>query len=235
MTSLTAFFKNRTVQQLLVFTLCQNLLWWLVGSTSATGQPLTWRVKLSLGGYGIFLAAGYFLILRRHFQSHIGPILVVAAATLGLLAAPTDHLVQLFAVLLCIFLVLACIPQLQLQSIYGLVVFSFLAGCGVPVILFFLRNHYLATQFLLTLLPIMATYLAFFAQFYLPRPTDWRYTLIFPAILVIAILTISFSWKTIVAILLVVLHWALQRRLNVNYRLVVAGVTQLVVGYLLLR
>lgn len=235
MTSLTAFLKNRTVQQLLIFTLCQNLLWWLIGSTASTGEPLAWTVKLALGGYGILLAAGYFLILLRHFQSHIGPILVVAAATLGLLAAPQDHLVQLFAVLLCIFLVLACIPQLGLQSVYGLVVFSFLAGCGIPVILFFLRNHYLATQFLTTLVPVMASYLVFFAPYYLPQPLDWRFTLIPPAILVLAIFVLSLSWKTWAAILLVAAYWELQRHVNARYQLVMTGVMQLLVGLLLLR
>lgn len=235
MTSLTAFFKNRTVQQVFLFTFCQNLLWWLIGSTASTGQPLDWSVKLALGGYGILLAAGYFLILRRHFQSHIGPILVVAAATLGLLAAPNDHLLQLFAVLLCVFLVLACIPQLGLQSVYGLVVFIFLAGCGVPVILFFLRNHYLALQFMTTLVPVMASYLTFFAPYYLPTPPDWRWTLIPSGILILAILLLPFSWKTWVAILLVGGYWELNRHVTVAYRLVTAGVVQLLVGYLLLR
>lgn len=234
MTSFKAFFKNRTVQQLFVFTLCQNLLWWFVGSTSATGQALTWRVKFALLGYGGLLAAGYFLILNHQFRSHIGPILVVAAATMGLLAAPTNHLVQLFAILLCIFLVLACIPQLGLQSIYGLVVFSILAGCGVPVILFFLRNHYLATQFLLTLIPIMVSYLTFFAPYYLQHLQDWRLTLIAPAILVITILFLPFNGAHLLAIALVIGQWWVLQRLNVNYRLVTASVLQVLIGGLLI-
>jgi len=235
MTSFTAFIKNRTVQQLVIFTFCQNLLWWLVGSTASTGKPLAWTVKACLAGYGILLAAGYFLILRRHFQSTIGPILVVAAATLGLLAAPHDHLVQLFIILLCIFLVLACIPQLGLQSVYGLVVFSFLAGCGIPVILFFLRNHYLALQFLTTTVPVMASYGAFFAPYYLPDLPDWRLTLIAPAILLVAILIVPFSWKSLLAMLLVAGHWELHRHLAPAYQLVMAGILQLLVVSLLLR
>lgn len=234
MTAFKAFLKNRTVQQLALFTLCQNLLWWLVGSTAATGHPLAWTVKGFLGGYGVLLAAGYFLILRRQFQSHIGPILVVAAATLGLLAAPHDHLLQLFAVLLCIFLVLACIPRLGLQSVYGLIVFSVLAGCGVPVILFFLRNHYLATQFLIALIPIITSYGNFFAPYYV-HPQDWRWTLVPPIILILTILVLPLTWKTILAILLVSGYWFLNQHITQRYQLVTAGIGQLLIGFLILR
>lgn len=233
MTTLMAFLKNRTVQQLFIFTACQNILWWLAGSTAATGSPLATDVKIYLLIYGVFLAAGIFLILNRHFQSRIGPILVVAAATMGFLAAPSNHLVQLFALLLCIFLVLACVPQLGLQSIYGLIVFSVLAGCGVPVILFFLRNHYLAIQFLTPLLPLIASYLAFFEAYYLTAERDWRLTLITPAIFIISLAALTFSWQLILVVGIVIAHWWLQQRLNHKYRLVFSGICQLLVGLLI--
>ncbi|MDT6980278.1 hypothetical protein [Levilactobacillus zymae] len=235
MAYLTAFIKNRTVQQLVIFTACQNLLWWLVGSTASTGTPLAWNVKLCLVGYGGLVAAGYFLILRHRFHSTIGPILVVAAATLGLLAAPSEHLIQLFAILLCVFLVLTYIPQLGLQSVYGLIVFSCLAACGVPVILFLLRNHYLSSQFLVTLLPIIASYLALFENYYLLADLDWRLTLITPAIFALTTLLLAFSWAGVLAILLVGGHWWLQRHLKSHYQLVITGVVQVLVGYLVLK
>ncbi|MFC6261615.1 hypothetical protein [Levilactobacillus fujinensis] len=234
MTTLMAFFKNRTVQQLFVFTFCQNILWWIAGSTASTGTPLAGEVKFYLIIYGIFLAAGYFLILVRHFQSRIGPILVVAAGTMGFLAAPQEHLIQIFALLICVFLVLACIPQLGLQSVYGLVVFSFLAGCGIPVILFFLRNHYLALQFLLPLIPLMASYLTFFEPYYLTGERDWRLTLVTPAVFILSLLTLSVSWKLVVVVLLVAAHWWLVQHLNDHYRLITSGFLQLLVGYLIL-
>lgn len=235
MAYLTAFIKNRTVQQLVVFTACQNLLWWLVGATTATGTPLTWKVKLSLLAYGGLVAAGYFLILRRHFQSTIGPILVVAAAPFGLLAAAGDPLIQLFAILLCVFLVLTYIPQLELQTLYGLIVFSGLAACGVPVILFLLRNHYLSTQFLTTLIPIVASYLALFASYYLPENNDWHLTLILPVLLIIIILIFAFSWTGLLASLLVGGHWWLQRHLKPHYQLVITGIIQVLIGYLVIQ
>lgn len=235
MAYLTAFLKNRTVQQLVLFTACQNLIWWLVGSTASTGTPLAWTVKLDLVGYGGLVAAGYFLILRHHFQSTIGPILVVAAATLGLLAAPSEHLIQLFAILLCVFLVLTYVPQLGLQSVYGLIVFSCLAACGVPVILFLLRNHYLSSQFLVTLLPIAASYLALFENYYLLTDHDWRLTLITPAIFAVVTLSLRFSGASVVAVLLVAGHWWLQRHLKWHYQLVLTGIVQLLVVYLILK
>jgi len=234
MTTLMAFFKNRTVQQLFIFTLCQNILWWVAGSTASTGNPLGTDVKFFLLVYGVFLAAGYFLILKRHFQTTVGPILVVAAGTMGFLAAPQAHLVQLFALLICIFLVLACIPQLGLQSVYGLVVFSFLAGLGVPVVLFFLRNHYLAVQFLTPLIPLMASYLAFFEPYYVTGTQDWRRRLITPLIFVVTLFWLPFSWRIILIILLTAAHWWLQGRLNQRYRLVMTGLFQLIVGLLIL-
>ncbi|MCH4124402.1 MAG: hypothetical protein LKH74_02740 [Levilactobacillus sp.] len=234
MTTLMAFFKNRTVQQLFLFIFCQNFLWWLAGTTASTGTPLATDVKVFLAIYGIFLAGGVFLILKRHFQSTIGPILVVAAATMGFLAAPGNHLVQLFALLLCIFLVLACIPQLGLQSAYGLVVFSVLAGCGVPVILFFLRNHYLALQFLTPLVPLMASYLAFFEPYYLPTKRDWRLTLIAPITCVLSLFMGSLSWRTLLIILLLAAHWWLQQRLNQRYQLIFSGICQFLTGVLIL-
>ncbi|MCF7523861.1 hypothetical protein L3X07_13510 [Levilactobacillus brevis] len=109
MTTLMAFLKNRTVQQLVIFTACQNSLWWLAGSTVNTGSPLTTLVKFYLLMYGGLLAAGVFLILNHHFQSRIGPVLVVVTATMGFLAAPNAHLVQFFALLICLFLVLVCL------------------------------------------------------------------------------------------------------------------------------
>jgi len=233
MTTIMAFFKNRTVQQLFIFAVFQNILWWVAGSTAATGTPLATDVKIYLGGYGLLLAAGYFLILKRRFQSRIGPILVVAAATLGFLAAPHDHLIQLFALLLCIFLVLACIPQLGLQSAYGLVVFSFLAGCGVPVILFILRNHYLATQFLLPMIPLAASYLVFFEPYYLPNDRDWRWTLVTPAVMLLTLLVLNFSWRSLIAAVIVLAYWWLQPRINDRYRLVTTSVIQLVLGLLI--
>ncbi|WP_203640168.1 hypothetical protein [Levilactobacillus wangkuiensis] len=235
MTTLMAFFKNRTVQQLFCFTICQNILWWLAGATTSTGTPLGTDVKLYLAGYGVLVAAGIFLLLKRHFQSHIGPILVVAAATLGILAAPNDHLVQAFALLLCIFLVLACIPQLGLQSTYGLIVFSVLAGYGVPVLLFFLRNHYLAVQFLTPLIPLMASYLTFFEPYYLTGERDWRLTLITPVIFVLSLVVLGFTWRLVPLILIVAAHWWLQPRLSVRYRLVFSGLCQLLAGILILR
>ncbi|UIF30141.1 hypothetical protein KB236_05300 [Levilactobacillus brevis] len=233
MTTIMAFFKNRTVQQLFIFAFFQNILWWVAGSTAATGTPLATDVKIYLGGYGMLLAAGYFLILKRHFQSHIGPILVVAAATLGFLAAPHDHLIQLYALLLCVFLVLACIPQLGLQSAYGLVVFSFLAGCGVPVILFFLRNHYLATQFLLPLIPLVASYLLFFERDYLPAERDWRWTLVTPAVMLIALLFLDLSWRVLFAAIFALAYWWLQPKINDRYQLVTTSVVQLLLGLLI--
>ncbi|WP_341778573.1 hypothetical protein [Levilactobacillus sp. HBUAS70063] len=235
MTTIMAFFKNRTVQQLFTFAFFQNILWWVAGSTAATGTPLATDVKIYLGGYGMLLAAGYFLILKRRFQSHIGPILVVAAATLGFLAAPHDHLVQLFALLLCIFLVLACVPQLGLQSVYGLVVFSFLAGCGVPVILFFLRNHYLATQFLLPMIPLVASYLVFFEHSYLPAAQDWRWSLITPAVMLVTLLFLDFSWRVVIAAVLALAYWWLQPKINARYQLVTTSVIQLFLGLLLFK
>lgn len=235
MTTLMAFFKNRTVQQLFCFTLSQNILWWLAGSTASTGTPLATDVKIYLWGYGLLLAAGIFLILKRHFQSHIGPILVVAAATMEILAAPSDHLVQVFALLLCIFLVLACIPQLGLQSVYGLLVFSVLGGYGVPVLLFFLRNHYLAIQFLPPLIPLMASYLYFYESYYLGGERDWRLTLITPIIFVLSLFILGLTWRLLPIILIVAAHWWLQPRLSMRYRLVFSGLCQLIVGMLLLR
>lgn len=235
MTYLTALVRNRTVQQLVLFTICQNLLWWLAGATTSTGHALTWIVKLCLVGYGALLDAGYFLILRHRFSSSLGPLLVVGAATFGILAAPNNHLVQLFALLLCIFLVLTTIPQLGLQSGYGLVVFSCLAGVGVPVILFFLRNHYLSSQFLLTLVPIVASYFAFFAAYYFPEPHDWRLTLIAPIGFALVTLILAFSWQSLIAIVLTGIHWWLQRHLKGPYRLVLSGSLQLIVGYLIIQ
>ncbi|MFC6290026.1 hypothetical protein [Levilactobacillus angrenensis] len=234
MTTLMAFFKNRTVQQLFIFIFCQNFLWWLAGTTAATGTPLATDVKFFLAIYGIFLAAGVFLILKRHFQSTIGPILVVAAATMGFLAAPNAHLIQIFALLLCIFLVLACVPQLGLQSVYGLIVFSVLAGCGVPVILFFLRNHYLALQFLRPLIPLMGSYLAFFESYYLTAERDWRLTLIAPIICVLSLFMLPISWHLLIIILLLAAHWWLQPRLNQRYQLVFSGICQFLAGVLIL-
>jgi len=234
MTTLMAFLKNRTVQQLVIFTACQNSLWWLAGSTVNTGSPLTTLVKFYLLMYGGLLAAGVFLILNHHFQSRIGPVLVVAAATMGFLAAPNAHLVQFFALLICLFLVLVCLPQLGLQSVYGLVVFSCLAGCGIPVVLFFLRNHYLALQFLTLLLPLVASYLVFFEPYYLPAERDWRLTLISPLILIIIMSGVAFSWRILVVILIVTVHWWLQPRLNERYRLVTSGLLQLITGLFIL-
>ncbi|KID43809.1 hypothetical protein [Levilactobacillus brevis] len=234
MTTLMAFLKNRTVQQLVIFTACQNSLWWLAGSTVNTGSPLTTLVKFYLLMYGGLLAAGVFLILKHHFQSRIGPVLVVAAATMGFLAAPNAHLVQFFALLICLFLVLVCLPQLGLQSVYGLVVFSCLAGCGIPVVLFFLRNHYLALQFLTLLLPLVASYLVFFEPYYLPAERDWRLTLISPLILIIIMSGVAFSWRILVVILIVTVHWWLQPRLNERYRLVTSGLLQLITGLFIL-
>ncbi|ABJ64619.1 hypothetical protein ACN50C_10110 [Levilactobacillus brevis] len=234
MTTLMAFLKNRTVQQLVIFTVCQNSLWWLASSTVNTGSPLTTLVKIYLVVYGGLLAAGIFLILNHQFRSRIGPVLVVAAVTMGFLAAPNVHLVQLFALLLCLFLVLVCIPQLGLQSIYGLIVFSCLAGYGVPVILFFLRNHYLALQFLVLLLPLVASYLVFFEPYYLPAERDWRLTLISPIILLIIMGGIAFSWRVLVVMLIVGGHWWLQPRLNARYRLIASGCLQLIAGLFIL-
>ena len=75
----------------------------------------------------------------------------------------------------------------------------------------------------------------FLAPFYLPQPLDWRFTLIPPAILVLAIFVLSLSWKTWAAILLVAAYWELQRHVNARYQLVMTGVMQLLVGLLLLR
>lgn len=235
MTKFMALLKNRTVQQLFIYTVFQNILWWVAGSTAATGTPLPTLVKFYLLVYGGFLAAGSFLILNRHFQSAIGPILVVAAATMGFLAAPDNRLIQLFALLICIFLVLVCVPQLGLQSVYGLIVFSALSGCGVPVILFYLRNHYLAWQFMLPLLPIIFSYLAFYEFHFIPQAWDWRLTLITPALLIVTILiTQAFSWQIAIASLLVAGYGWLQRRINARYRLVTTSVVQLILGLLVL-
>lgn len=235
MTTIMAFFKNRTVQQIFIFAVFQNILWWVAGSTAATGSPLATDVKIYIGGYGLLLASGYFLILKHHFQSHIGPILVVAAATLGFLAAPHDHQIQFFALLLCVFLVLACVPQLGLQSAYGLVAFSFLAGGGVPVILFFLRNHYLATQFLVPLIPLVASYLVLFEPYYVHRERDWRWSLVTPLIMVLALLTLPFSWRVILAIMVTGAYWWLQPKINQRYQLVTTSVIQLILGLFIFK
>lgn len=234
MPTLKALIKNRTLQQLLIFALTQNCLWWLAGSTASTGTPLSTSVKLFLVGYGLFMAAGCFLILRRHFHSTFGPLLVCIAAIFGLFAAPSEGMVQAFSFIICGMLILLCVPKLGLQSIYGLLVFSFLIGVGIPVMLFFLRNHYLATQFLWPLIPLVASYLALFERYFLPTTTDWRLTLITPGILVLSLLSLPLSWRSLLIIVLVGGHWWFQQQLNARYQLITTGIVQVIVGALIL-
>ncbi len=116
-------------------------------------------------------------------------------------------------------LVLIHFRWLNLQNILGLILFSGLSTLSLPVVIFYQQNTYLTTPFLLSLLPLLLSYLFFMTSLFIPRGANKRLTaLAFGIMLLLNILTLPWSIWTLAAVLILFFTWLILINLNLRPR-----------------
>jgi hypothetical protein len=98
---------------------------------------------------------------------------------------------------------------LQLQNEFGLFIYSLLAALTLPSALAFLSVHFLSWSFVMTLIPLMLSYLLFLTPIFLAREPQKAVivALIVGVILIVTLLFRHLSLPAIIAIILIVCAW----------------------------
>ena len=199
----------------------QVAIWWIYPSIYSkqlsAGQ---WQNNPQLLTYSVFLALTIFCVLHRQFKGLINYIFLLIPFILlyTMYQEMTGQQIVLLA-LLPAALVLIHFRWLNLQNILGLILFSGLSTLSLPVVIFYQQNTYLTTPFLLSLLPLLLSYLFFMTSLFIPRGANKRLTaLAFGIMLLLNILTLPWSIWTLAAVLILFFTWLILINLNLRPR-----------------
>ncbi|PWG01094.1 hypothetical protein [Levilactobacillus bambusae] len=199
--------SNPLVQEVSISAVVQALIWWIVGHQHVGTATVTIGTNGQLILASLFLGAAAYLVVKRHFLSRVGPILAAAAGALIVLSLHHQNLLLLIGLFPCVTLILMCIPKLDLQTEFGLIILGMGFALSFPIIFFYATHRFLSIQFLWELMPLMASYWFFYEPEFITRPKNWLWTLITPLILAILLLSLPLSWRSITAIILVIVTW----------------------------
>ena len=133
--------------------------------------------------------------------------------------------------LLPLALLLINVKWLNLQNILGLIMYSGVATLAMPVVIFYQQNTFLTLPFILSLLPLLFSYLYYMSSIFVPTGRNKRATsLAFGIILLLDVLTLPWNLWTLLAIVIIVFTWMVLINLDLKpkYRMGIFSLLQAV-------
>ncbi len=225
--------RNFPYISLLLATISQLLIWWiypLIYSKNLEGGQ--WQENPLLLFYSVLCAVVIFSTFRRgltDWKNYL--ILLIPALSLYFLYRRMSGQQVLLVALLPIALVLIQSKWLNLQNILGLIMFSGVATVTFPVTIFYQQNTYLTIPFLLSLLPLLLSYLFYMSSLFVTQGSEMRLTaLVFGIMLLLNVLSLPWNIWTILASLIIIFTWMILINLNLKrrYRFGVYAVLQMI-------
>ncbi|MCW0927238.1 hypothetical protein [Weissella sp. LMG 11983] len=107
--------------------------------------------------------------------------------------------------------------------------YSGIATLAMPVVIFYQQNTYLTLPFILSLLPLLFSYLYYMSSIFVPTGRNKRATsLAFGIILLLDVLTLPWNLWTLLAIVIIVFTWMVLINLDLKpkYRMGIFSLLQ---------
>lgn len=210
----------------------QLVIWWtypLIYSKNLVGGR--WQENPLLLTYSILCAFTIFWTFRRGFNDWKNFLfLVIPVGYIYFLYQQMSFQQVILLALLPLTLVFIQTKWLSLQNTIGLVLFSGIATLALPVTIFYQQNTYLTQPFLISLLPLLLSYLFYMSSIFVPEGRERRIiALAFGIALLLNVLSLPWNIWTLIAIVIIVFTWMILINLNLKakYRIGVYSVLQM--------
>ncbi|HAT55671.1 MAG TPA: hypothetical protein DCW31_10640 [Lactobacillus sp.] len=203
-------------QSLLIFSIAQNIIWWSfpIHYGRITGAAFHGN-QLLLLAYTIVMSLTTFLMFQANFKSlwaHVPILISLLLAFSGIIRGNLEILIMLL--MFSAFWLVVEMRWLNLQNIWGLIIYALLSTFPISSAIFFFQNRFLSTTFLINLIPLFMCQLFFMMPIF--ESAGKRRTIamgITGVMLIGAILFFHFSLLGVLASAVVILtFW-----FNINY------------------
>lgn len=215
--------KNRKTQIQLILALLtiisQNIIWWtypLIYSKHLNGELPTGSIIML--GYTILASLAMYFVFKSKFHSLWAIVFSILSGVLTFSSLIKGRF-EIFCLLLMFtsYLVIIQIKWFRLKNVIGLVGMSALAAFTIPLSIFYLQNNYVTNKFILTLIPLLFSYLYFLTPLFIQNNNHRRLIgLILGLALLVNILLLPLNFWTILAIIIVIVSWLILFNLNLN-------------------
>lgn len=211
----------------------QLAIWWvypLIYSKNLTSGQ--WQHNPLLMTYSLILALAIFLTFNRGFSRWLNfAVILIPIVFLYFLYKQVTIQQIILLGLLPLALLLINVKWLNLQNILGLIMYSGIATLAMPVVIFYQQNTFLTLPFILSLLPLLFSYLYYMSSIFVPTGRNKRATsLAFGIILLLDVLTLPWNLWTLLAIVIIVFTWMVLINLDLKpkYRMGIFSLLQAV-------
>lgn len=201
--------------------IAQILIWWtyplIYSKQLSAGQ---WQNNPWLMTYSIFLALAIYYTFNDAFKGWRHYLLLLVPLFL-LYFLYHEVTIQQFILLFLmpISLILFHFKWLNLQNIFGLILYSGISTLSMPVVIFYQQNTFLTKPFLLSLLPLLLSYLFYMSIIFVPEGKKKRMTaLVFGVMLLLNTLSLPWNIWTFLAIIIIVFTWMVLINLDLKQK-----------------
>lgn len=206
----------------LVTVLSQNIIWWtypLIYSKHLNGQLPPGSFVLV--AYSVLVALAMHFIFSSRFHSFWAMLLCILSGIVTFSSLIKGSF-EVFCLLLLFtgYLIILQIKWIRLKSIIGLVGLAILAAFTIPLAIFYLQNNYVTSKFIITLIPLVFSYLYFLIPLFIPySKLRTLSSLILGLAFLINIMLLPFNFWTLLAIVIVAGSWLILFNLELDIRL----------------
>ncbi|WP_243198129.1 hypothetical protein [Weissella diestrammenae] len=216
-----AFYRQIPWLSVILSVTAQLLIWWvyplIYSKELSAGQ---WQHNPALMTYSVFLALTIFFTFNRRFVGWLNYLFLVIPFLLLYFLYREMTIQQLvLLILLPIALVAIHLKWLNLQNIFGLILFSGLSTLSLPVVIFYQQNTFLTKPFLISLMPLLLSYLFYMTIIFIPDGKKKRLTaLVFGIMLLLTILSLPWNIWTLIALIILIATWMIFINLDLKQR-----------------
>ncbi|MCM0598918.1 hypothetical protein [Periweissella fabalis] len=202
--------------------LSQNIIWWtypLIYSKHLNGQLPAGSFILVV--YSFLIALAMHFIFSSKFHSFWAMLLCILSGVVTFSSLIKGSF-EVFCLLLLLtsYLIILQIKWIRLKSIIGLVGLAILAAFTIPLAIFYLQNNYVTSKFIITLIPLIFSYLYFLIPLFIPHSKLRTISsLVFGIALLINIMLLPFNLWTFLAIIIVAGSWLILFNLELDINL----------------
>lgn len=158
--------------------------------------------------YMFCIAISFPILMYQKWQSHLSRFPLIASLIFAIMGFYNRWALMILLLLLPIFLLLAQLPNLEFNTMYGLLTFGVLLTLTLCVACAYNGLHFVTWDIITFLLPVMTSCWYFMAPFFLiyQRYYQMRST-VFGLIMLIAALTRPLRWQLYLALIIIVGVW----------------------------
>lgn len=204
---------------IIITVLSQNIIWWtypLIYSKHLDGQLPAGSFVLV--AYSVLIALAMHFIFSSRFHS-FWAMLFCGLSGIVTFSSLIKGSFEVFCLLLLftVYLIILQVKWMRLKSIIGLVGLAILAAFTIPLAIFYLQNNYVTSKFIITLIPLVFSYLYFLVPLFLPySKLRTISSLVLGIAFLINIMLLPFNLWTLLAIIIVAGSWLILFNLELD-------------------